>query len=192
MRTLIEGCLSAFALCRDPKKQAKLYGNFLAVLDYRLACGEERHLGSPFVKDTPEKRVKIARKKENARKVLETVGLDYLTGTPSVERLRTALSTGHHKAFRDKWYEDSPRALLKEERMEWLHDVLYVRLCSAVHSDSAASMVFTNLDRGTVFTLCWQLYSAAVYRLVESFRINISAEHKGILRKSYTALQHKP
>jgi len=190
MRTLIDCCLSAFALCKNPEEEAELYNNFRAVQDFRFACCQEKHLGCPL-SDTPEDHHKIAENIDKARKILETVGLDFL---PKKKRnqanLRKALSNDSHNAFRDKWYLEERRELLKEEGMEWVYDYLHLRLCSAVHSDSAASMVF-NFDRHIVFTWSWQFYSAAVCRLVEAFPIGLPNDQMQFLQNTYTGLQYK-
>jgi len=190
MRTLIDGCLTAFAFCKNPKEQAELYINFRAVLDFRFACCQEKHLGCPLA-DTSEDHQKIAENKGKARKVLETVGLDFLNKkTPSQASLHDALSKGRHNAFRNTWYSEERKNLLIAEGMEWVYDYLYVRLCSAVHSDSAASKVFDS-ERYIVFTWSWMLYLAAVYRLVETFHIDLPKEQMEFLRSNYTTLQYK-
>jgi hypothetical protein len=192
MRTLVDCCLTAFAFCMNPPKQAELYRDFKAVLEFRSACLQGKHVGCPLIANTPEKRESIDTRKTNARKTLNKVGLPFLKKTnPTDEDLERALAQEQPAKFRDTWYAEDRRELLRDEGMEWLHDIIYKELCSAVHSDSAASLVFKDCDRSAFLTQCLHFYSAALYRLIEASHIDVSDEHKGFLRSCYNNLQHK-
>ncbi len=196
LRTLIESCLSVFAFCQDPDERAKLYWNFNAVLDWKFVCRDEQHIGCPLVPDTPERTASMAARKQSASELLEQYGEAYLSrkkgGSPE-ELLTDALTSGNGKPqfFRDRWYpETRAEEILQRENMGWVYDVLYRRLCSAVHSDSSASKILVT-SRSSMFSLACQFWGAAMYKLVERFRLHLSAPHKGVLRLNYTGLQGK-
>lgn len=194
LRATLDGLISVLSFCRDPDACAKLYLDFPVVLDWRFVCLDEEHIGCPYVPDTQAERAKLAERKEYAKRNLLLVGLPYLNakskGDP-VARLAEAVKAGNEtrEFFRKKWYKGTSLEILQGEKMGWLDDVLYKRLCSAVHSDSAAGMVFAGLHRGTAFTLALQIWGAGIYRLVEALRLRIPATQKGILHMSYMRLQ---
>jgi hypothetical protein len=112
-------------------------------------------------------------------------------GHDAKTRLHEALQPGNEtgKFFRDTWYPERRGKILTDEKMAWLYDVLYRRLCSAVHSDSAAGKLFAGLHRSHAFTLALQLWAAGLFRLVDTLRLRLPAEQKGILRDYYENLQ---
>jgi len=197
LRTLMEGCLSVFAFCVDPSARAKLYWDFSAVLDWRFACLDEVHFGCPLSPKTPEKRQKIDDRKQRVKRIILQVGKPYLIskkGRTPDERLNEAVLPGNEtkRYFRDTWYPEKRKELLAAENMGWLYDVIYQRLCSAVHSDSGASKIFEGLHRSHAVTVAIQYWSAAIYRLVDELGLHLPADKKGILHNSYRHLQFQP
>ena len=197
LRTLIEGCLSVFAFCKDPNSRAKLYWDFRAVLDWRFACLDEVHFGCPLSPSTAEKRQKIDDRKQRSKSNILRLGKPYLVpkaGRNLDDRLNEAVMPGNEakRYFRDTWYPEKRKELLAAENMGWLYDVIYQRLCSAVHSDSGASKVLAGLQRSHAVTVTIQYWSAAIYRLVDELGLHLPAEKKGILHKYYMDLQFRP
>lgn len=193
LRTVIDATISILAFCRDPEKRALLYWNFDAVLDWQFVCFDEKHVGSPLIpKDGEEADRRVARKEDAWRKIQE-LGMPYLASKKvSKEQLMAVIQRGKEKpgAFRSTWFPETRRNILKTENIEWVYDVLYRRLCSCVHSDSAASKMFANTDRRHIVTIALEFWGYAMYRLVDTFKIRLSSEHKHSLRIDYQSLQY--
>lgn len=194
LRTILEAGISAFAFCRDPEQRSKLYWNYLTVLDWKHVCLHEKNFGCPHIPADETHAKNIAERKKRAKGNLMKLGEVFIIPKKrksNKERLLEAVTPGNELRtwFRDTWFPEKRREVLEQERMGWVYDVIYTRLCSSVHSDSAASKVLAGIVRGHIFIVGLQFWGAAVYKLVESFKINLSADHKGTLRNFYTSLQ---
>ena len=189
LRTLLEGAISVFAFCKNPEQRGKLYWDYSAVLDWKNVCRHEKNVGCPLVADEAN----VAERKKSIRDNLMNVGEDFIipkAGKSNKERLIEALVPGKERnLFRNTWFPERRHEVLEQERMGWVYDVLYTYLCSAVHSDSAASKVFAGSDRGHMFIQGLGVWGAAIYKLVETFTIKLPSTHKGILRHFYESLQ---
>ena len=194
LRTLLEGGISVFAFCKDPEQRGKLYWNYLAVLDWKHVCLHEKNFGCPLISGDQAHAKNVAERKKSAKGHLRNLGEVFIIpkkGQRNKQRLLEALAPGNElrKWFRDRWFPETRREVLNQERMGWVYDVVYTRLCSSVHSDSAASKVFAGIERGHILMVGLEFWGAAIYKLVETFRFNLSADHKGTLRYLYTSLQ---
>jgi hypothetical protein len=193
LRTLLEACISVFAFCGNPAARASLYLDFAAVLDWRNVCIDEKHIDNPLSPDTAEKRSRLAERKANAKRNVERLGLPYVMQAKNKtgeERLLQAIEPGNEtkKFFRETWYPDGRVCVLEAEKMGWVYDVLYRRLCSAVHSDAGASKVLAGIKREHMVTIAWQWWAAAIYRLVEALKLRLPEEQNGFLLDCYQGL----
>jgi len=194
LRTLLEGCISIFAFCKDPKGRAELYLDFLAVLDFRFACSDEKNIGCPFLRK-PGAAESAKSRKELAAQRLAAFGSHFLVsknsqGAPT-DALQQALRPGQERPgrFRKTWYPETREQVLSSEGMRWLHEVIYKRLCSCVHSDAAASKILEKLKTESIGMFALELWGAAMYRIVDTFQIGLPASHKCAIRIFYTGLQ---
>ncbi len=192
VRTLIDCCCSVFAFCVDPQSRGTLYLNYRAVLDLRLGLANLRHVGCPFVPANLEIVSANKARVSEAGSALRSSGSGYLrkrcSSAGQARRiLEGALAPGAEdpRPFRETWYPEGRRGILEEEGMGWLYDVVYKLLCSAVHSDPAASMILRGFSRRDLFTVTLEFWGAGMYKLVEAFRINLPSEHKALLRLCY-------
>ena len=195
VRALIEQCVSVFAFCKAPAERAELYLNYAAVLDWKFALGDEQHIGAPLTPGGEEWQDQFNRRKAEARENILRLGVPYVKKKESPEVvLKTKVNeeVPARRFLRDRWYPEERHDIFEEHRMRWVHDVVYARLCSPVHGDTAASQIFGSFQRGYAFIFAAQFWGAAVYRIVESFRLGLPSPHKGILRGFYTELQWKP
>lgn len=190
-RSLIDCCVSIFVFCKNPKKNASLYHNFSAVLDWNFACIHGNNLGSPPVPDSQEKRDSIQTRKEKIIPVLREFGLSYTRKSLTQDQLLKALAESRFNIFRDTWYTEKRGKIFEEEKMKWVYEVFYKRFSSATHSDSSGSFVLCVENKSHALTWIFQFWCAGIYRLAESLNIKMNAEHKGIVRKCYEWLQGK-
>lgn len=197
LRTLMESCISVFAFCKAPEDRAHLYWHYDAVLDWKFALMDEKNRGCPLVPGPGDEDYtkRFRARKTEARGIMAQFGQPYVVakkGRALGEILRRALKEGSEscRCFRHTWYPEPRRAVLEGERMGWTYDVWYTRLCSCVHSDSAASKLFKRLARGHAVNTAMQWFGAAIFRILETFKIRVSAEHKRVFRFDYESLQH--
>lgn len=191
-RSLIDCCISIFAFCKKPQQNAEIYHHFSLVLDWNFVCAHEKNLGCPLVPNSQKKRDSIQdRKNRITADLRKDIGLLYTKNSLSQEQLEKALAENRTNIFRDTWYSQKRREILKDEKIEWIYDVLYKRLSSATHSDPAGSFVLSIKNRSHAISLTRQFWGAGIYRLVEALNIRMNAEHKGIVRQDYKYLQGK-
>ena len=153
-------------------------------------------MGCPFVPNETEYLARMATRRVSIRQNIERYGAEYVRRKPKkgqtpAQVLAEVLKDESESAnkFRDTWYAEKRRAVLDAEGMGWAFDVVYKRLCSAVHSDAAASRVWGTVTRDGWVTKALWWWGAAVYRLADTFRLRLSAEHMGALRSDYESLQ---
>lgn len=198
MRTLIDGCISVFAFCRDPTTRSRLFTDFAVVLKFKGQLRHEANMGSPYAPKVDE--ATRAAAKAQVRAEMLRVGAAYLNSRKRKNRtdqemLEEALRPGneHPSWFRNTWFPESRREILDAEQMGWIDDVFYKWLCSPVHSDAWAGECFASLKRIDVATLAMQLWGAAVWRLGETFRVVMEAEEVRTIRDVfYKRLQWSP
>jgi hypothetical protein len=130
------------------------------------------------------------------KKAIFAVGKPYVKekeGKTLQQRLEEAVAPRNknrqRQFFRDTWYPETRKGILDQEDMYWLYDIIYTPLCSAVHSDSAASKILGGLKKDSMVTWALQFWSAGMYRFVETFNIRLPAQYKGVLRGQYESLQ---
>lgn len=188
LRTLIDCCISIFAFCRgnNDTERSRLFLNFSKVADFKRACLEEKNLGCPYIPNRPEICQTIALRKELARSSLLEFGTAYLKkkcrdAKEAQSCLIEATKRGCEslKEFRDRWYPETRRDILKEREMEWVYDVFYTRLSSAVHADVHASEIFRGAPRSGVGWYALQFWGAAIYALVAHFKIPLTKLPEG-------------
>lgn len=183
--------VSTFAFCKKPEERAPLYWNYNAVLDWKFVLADRRNFGCPFVpgEGNSDYMEKFKTREESATAKIRELGGSYLKPGKTLDEAMQ--SNAPWKYFRDSWYPESRRKILEQEEMSWVYDVMYSRLSCAVHSDSAAVLLFSRTDRDTTVNFCFLLLGASLYRLIESLRINVPSRPKGIFRTDYECLQGK-
>ena len=195
LRTLMESCISVFAFCKAPGKMGPLYWHYDAVLDWKFVLMDEKNVGCPYVPEKEDYTKRFRARKIEARKAIGRLGEPYVKpkkkSTPG-ETLKRALTEGSESSscFRDTWYGEGRKAILESEGMGWTYDVLYTRLCSCVHSDSAASKVLGGLSKDHAVNTAMEWFGAAIFKILETFPIRVSAEHKRVFRFDYESLQY--
>jgi len=198
MRTLIDGCISVFAFCKDPATRSRLFIDFAVVLKFKGQLRQEANMGCPYVAKVDEAARAVA--KAQVRAEMQRVGTAYLESRrrkhrTDQEMLEEALRPGneHPSWFRDTWFPEKRRDILDAEQMGWIDDVFYKWLCSSVHSDAWAGECFGGLERTHVATFAVQLWGAAVWRLGETLRVVMEAEEVRVIRDTfYKHLQWRP
>ena len=130
MRTLIDGCISMFAFCREPVARSRLFIDFAVVLKFKGQLRHEANLGCPYTPKLDE--AARAAAKAQVRAEMLRVGTAYLDSRKRKNRtdqemLEMALRPGneHPTWFRNTWFPESRRDILDTEQMGWIDDVFY-------------------------------------------------------------------
>lgn len=196
MRGVLEACISIFAFCKDTTRRGTMYLNFVAVLEWKFRTYDEKHPACPLLRRSQSGQEGRAQRKAELVPHLKTFGSKYWVKKrkegQTKEQYKEAfakLEVWKPSTFRNTWFPERRCDVLQEEGMGWVHDVLYKRLSSAVHTDPAGSLVFGDLRKDNVYVMCLELWAAALYRLVDELRVNISAVHKGVFRGFYNGLK---
>ncbi len=185
-RAVLDSCISIFAFCKNPKQRALLYKNFTAILDWKFVCLDDMYEPVPSAPKDYEQRLQ-ARKKCSKRNV-EKHGEPYLNSEGKGKTPSNILTEAIRKEkegltqFRNQWYPERRRKILQDEGMGWVYDTWYIRFCSAIHSDSAASRLFAGTPRRNMITLVFEFWSAAICKIVDTFKIRLSSKDKYFLR----------
>ena len=197
LRGLIESMISIFAFAKDAETRADLYLSFQAVLDFKALCCHEVNQGCPHLPEDVITDDKLTERRRITSEALKRVGTAFLRKCPGsedeaertlAECLRARPEEALH-AFRERWFPESRRDVLIAEKMGWIYPVHYQRLCSAVHSDAAASKVFGGFPKDRFIDLAMEFWSAGLYRLIDELGIRVDSQTKGGLRQCYESLQ---
>ncbi len=189
--------------CESPEVNSKLFHDFAAVLDLKLATGNEKAMKEkcpiPVSEDAIQSRI------QKTWQHLRDNGLPFLKGDLLKSLRRNAADRGvtleqHWNdqidskeitpgAFKDTWLPKSRRDVLSEAKIEWLYDMFYKYCSSAVHSDAGASKLFNTLDVNSLVWLIRAIYDTGIEAMIERFGFNICAATHGNIRKHYAQLK---
>lgn len=175
LRILLDSSVSVFAFCHDPDKRAVLFLDFEAILKLRGQRRINANVGCPFFPRHKRDEQECRAFEEDTRLAVCRVGRPFLkkkakNGQSEDDLLREAVCPGSNLGayFHDHWYPEKNREeVLRYEKMEWLDDVMYDWLCSAVHSDVGAARVFAGYDRTNTVRIASWFWGASVWRLVQ-------------------------
>lgn len=97
------------------------------------------------------------------------------------------------KWFRDRWFPEKRSAVLKNENMEYLYDILYRSLCSCVHSDVGAALPYAGSDRSSPAGLGLLMWGASVHKLSKALEVGLRPNDAKLLEEQfYKPLQWPP
>jgi len=188
MRSLIEACASILFFSTNPKNYAARYLTYGDVMRYRLSLARERHIGCHFVQDNEWTRRSIQVGKAMAKRELRKCGAVHIRprrkGKTRTDAsvLKDQLSSDKSNRFFQSWHGKSAREILRDHGMSGLADIIYMLLCSAVHSDVWADKGFCG-ERSTAGFMAVQLWGTGVLALVEGLGVPICPQQREQLEK---------
>lgn len=189
MRALVEACAAIFAFSKDNKVLGHKYITYSEVIKYKWLLARERNRGCPIDPAARAMEAILRKRKATTKAILHRDAAQFLNpervGKKSpADVLMKALVQDDPRVFTMNWYGETPkRVFSREEGLEWVGDLLYTMLCSAVHSDVWAEKAFGGSKCSTPAMIAVQLRAIAVCRLCEVLGISIGSDRKGFLRK---------
>ncbi len=186
LRTQLEAFINILAFCIKPSDRAAMFEGFKTILRYRIICNLVKHPKAPFYTRNTSAWA------EKKRQVQEEITADrgrFANFLPpkKLNLLQQALESPGK--FRKTWYPEDRRQILCMHEMEWLYDVEYSRLSSAVHSDGFATLAVSGTNRTTPGMVTILVLGAAVHQLSNAMSVELDASDCELLKWCYNSLQ---